>query len=105
MKSKYALAISAALIASASLVRALAAEGNPQRGAMVYGACAACHSLELNLNLTGPSLAGLWGKKAASVANFPRYSSALKEQGFIWDDVSLNAWLTEPRAFVPGTYM
>jgi len=81
------------------------ADGDPKRGAKVYGVCAACHSLEPVLNLTGPSLAGLWGKKAASVTDFVRYSSALKEQGFIWDETSLNAWLTEPNAFVPGTYM
>lgn len=81
------------------------ADGDPTRGAKVYGVCAACHSLEPALNLTGPSLAGLWGKKAASVTDFVRYSSSLKEQGFIWDETSLNAWLTEPRAFVPGTYM
>jgi cytochrome c len=81
------------------------ADGNPQRGAMVYGACAACHSLEPNLQLTGPSLAGLWGKKAASVSEFPRYSEALKKQDFVWDEVTLNAWLAKPTAFVPGTYM
>ena len=81
------------------------ADGDPKRGARVYGACAACHSLEPALNLTGPSLAGLWEKKAASVSDFVRYSGALKEQGIIWDEVSLNAWLTDPKAFVPGTYM
>ncbi len=81
------------------------ADGDPKRGAKIYGVCAACHSLEPALNLTGPSLAGLWGKKAASVTDFVRYSSALKEQGFIWDETSLNAWLTDPNAFVPGTYM
>ncbi len=81
------------------------ADGDPKRGAKVYGVCAACHSLEPVLNLTGPSLAGLWGKKAASVTDFVRYSSALKEQVFVWDETSLNAWLTEPNAFVPGTYM
>lgn len=81
------------------------ADGNPQRGARVYGACAACHSLEPNLHLTGPSLAGLWGKKAGSLADFPRYSRALKERDFVWDEVSLYAWLAEPEAFVPGTNM
>ena len=81
------------------------ADGNPQRGAMIYGACAACHSLEPNLHLTGPSLAGLWGKKAASVADFPRYSRALKQKDFVWDETSLYAWLADPNGFVSGTYM
>lgn len=81
------------------------AEGNPQRGGMVFGACAVCHSLEPNLNLTGPSLAGRWDKKVASVADFPRYSSALKAKDFVWDEVTLNAWIADPNTFVPGTYM
>jgi cytochrome c len=105
MKGHYSLAVIAAILISAAFGRAHA-DGNPQRGAMIYGACASCHSLEPNLHLTGPSLAGLWGKKPASVADFPRYSSALKmKQDFVWDEVSLYAWLAEPSAFVPGTYM
>jgi cytochrome c len=104
MKAKYALVASAALIALIPLSHA-SADGNPQRGAMIYGACAACHSLEPNLNLNGPSLAGLWGKKAGSVADFPRYSNALKQKDFVWDEVTLYAWLADPQAFVPGTYM
>lgn len=104
MKSQYVLVFGAAILASAAPNHAQA-DGNPQRGAMVYGACAACHSLEPNLHLTGPSLAGLWGKKATSVADFPRYSSALKQKDFVWDEVTLYAWLADPNAFVPGTYM
>ncbi len=96
------ITISAAVLVSAVPAHA---DGNPQRGARVYGACAACHSLEPNLHLTGPSLAGLWGKKAASLADFPRYSSALKERDFVWDEVSLYAWLADPSVFAPGNYM
>jgi cytochrome c len=98
------------LVATATFVISAAvspahADGNPQRGARSYGVCAACHSLEPNLHLTGPSLAGIWGKKAASVADFPRYSAALKERDFVWDEVTLYAWLANPNAFVPGTSM
>ncbi|MFH1343410.1 MAG: hypothetical protein ABIL01_19705 [Pseudomonadota bacterium] len=104
MNARVYVFFSAMLFASIAS-HAAHADGDPKRGARVYGACVACHSLEPALNLTGPSLAGLWDKKAASVTDFVRYSSALKEQGFIWDETSLNAWLTEPNAFVPGTYM
>jgi cytochrome c len=104
MKLKHYLFVGIAiLISSASgLVRA---DGNPQRGAKIYEACAACHSLEPNLHLTGPSLAGIWGQKAASVADYPRYSDALKARDFVWNDVTLNAWVANPQSFVPGTYM
>src|SRR6266852_476421 len=104
MNAKHYLVVSAALVISVAFTAARA-DGDPKHGAKIYGSCAACHSLEPNLHLTGPSLDGLWGKKAASAENFVRYSSAISEQGFIWDEVSLNAWLTDPKAFVPGTYM
>jgi cytochrome c len=81
------------------------AQGSPQRGAMVYRACVGCHSLEPGMHLTGPSLADLWGKKAASVADFPRYSRALKAQEFLWDETALNAWLANPAEFVAGSQM
>ena len=100
------------LVAAAVLILAIfatfdqaQADGNPQNGAKIYGACAACHSLEPDLQLTGPSLAGIWGRKAASVAGFARYSRALKERDVVWDGVSLNAWIADPQALVPGTYM
>ena len=96
----------AGAVALASAVAGPAyAQGSPQRGAMVYRACAACHSLEPSIHLTGPSLADLWGKKAASVADFPRYSKALKAQEFLWDETTLNAWLANPAGFVAGNQM
>ena len=81
------------------------AEGDAKRGAAAYRACAACHSLEPGLQLTGPSLADLWGKKAASVTEYPRYSKALRAQDFFWDETTLDAWLADPHSFVPDNYM
>src|SRR5712691_1477925 len=104
MTTRQCLATIAAVLVSA-VSNPAHADSNPQRGAKIYGACAACHSLEPNLHLTGPSLAGLWGKKAASVADFPRYSGALNARDIVWDEVTLYAWLANPEAFVPGTYM
>ena len=40
-----------------------------------------------------------------SVANFTRYSDALKSSGIIWDDRSLDEWLTDPEAMVPDNDM
>lgn len=99
------LGLAAAVIFVSAALNAAHADDNPRRGAKIYGACAACHSLEPHLNLTGPSLSGLWGKKPASISDFPRYSSALKAKDFIWDENTLYAWLANPSAFVPGTYM
>src|SRR5262245_49034876 len=67
--------------------------------------CAPCHSLEPDHNMTGPSLAGLWGRKAGSLPSFDRYSDALKASGIIWEDRSLDAWLTDPDRMVPDNAM
>lgn len=81
------------------------ADGDARRGASVYRACVACHSLEPGVHLTGPSLAGVWGKKTASAADYPRYSKALKAQDFQWDETTLNAWVAGPDDFVKGSSM
>jgi len=52
--------------------------GDPKRGSEVHRACVACHSLEPNTHLTGPSLAGLLGRGAGEAAGFDRYSRGLK---------------------------
>jgi cytochrome c len=55
--------------------------------------------------MTGPSLSNLWGRKAGSLPSFDRYSDALKASGIIWDDRSLDAWLTDPEHMVPDNVM
>ena len=80
-------------------------DGNPERGQRVFGVCAACHSLEPNKNMTGPSLADLWNRQAGGLKSFSRYSDALKSSGIIWDNNSLDPWLADPRAFIPGNDM
>lgn len=80
-------------------------DGDAERGARVFRACAACHSLEPDRNLSGPSLAGLWNRKAGSLSSFLRYSDALKRSGQIWNEKTLDAWLRDPQAMVPGNFM
>lgn len=74
-------------------------------GATAYRLCAACHSLQPGVHLSGPSLSGLWGKPAASNESYGRYTQALKKEKMIWDENTLNAWLADPQALVPGTTM
>jgi cytochrome c len=97
-----------ALAALASLVitsQSMAAEGNPSRGQRVFGACAACHSLQPDQNMTGPSLADLWNRKAGSLPSFARYSEALKSANIVWDDKTLDQWISDPQHFMPGNQM
>ena len=95
----------AALVTFVSLPSALAEQGNASRGQQDFRACAPCHSLEADRNMTGPSLANLWGRKAGSLPSFERYSDALKSSGIIWDDRALDGWLTDPKAMVPDNDM
>ena len=99
-----ALAVCVGLAAMASAALSEAA-GDAQRGAKVFGNCAACHALAPELNLTGPSLSGLWGRKAAGLESFVRYSDALRKSGLVWNEQSLDEWLRDPQAVVPGNFM
>jgi len=81
------------------------AAGNPAQGQRIFGACAACHSLQPDQNMTGPSLADLWGRKAGGLPSFNRYSFALKSANVTWDDKTLNEWMKDPQHLVPGNEM
>jgi cytochrome c len=83
-----------------------ATAADPNRGQQIFGqACVACHSLEPGKNMTGPSLSGLWGRKAGSLQSFMRYSPALKAADVEWSEETLNPWLADPQAFIPGNHM
>jgi cytochrome c len=82
------------------------ADPDPARGQRFFGrTCVACHSLEAGKNMTGPSLSGVWGRKAGSLPSFPRYSPALKSADLVWSDQTLDSWLMDPKAFIPGNRM
>jgi cytochrome c len=95
----------ATLVLTALPYRAVAEPGDAGRGERMYRACAACHSLEPNRNMTGPSLAEVWNRKAGSLPSFPRYSPALKSSGIVWTDDTLDEWIKDPQHFIPGNTM
>ena len=84
---------------------AASAAGDAERGARVFSACAACHTLEPDRHLTGPSLHGVWGRKAAGLETYRRYSDALKRSDLVWTERTLDAWLRDPQKVVPGNAM
>src|SRR5260370_28013746 len=105
MMHRHFLTILAALGLSAALSPVLAAEGNATRGQRAFNACAQCHSLEPDRNITGPSLAELWNRKAGSLASFPRYSPALQSSNVVWNDKTLDEWIKNPQHIVPRHQM
>lgn len=104
MKSVHIFAATAVLLL-AQPAKSSAAEGDPAKGQRVFGACAACHSLRPGQNLTGPSLANVWNRKAGTVASFSRYSSALKAADIVWTDRTLDEWVKDPQHVIPSNGM
>ena len=102
MKGTFVIAFATLLALQA---QTLAADGNSARGQRVFGACAACHSLQPDKSMTGPSLSEVWDRKAGSVASFSRYSSALKSANIEWNDKTLDEWIKDPQHVVPGNEM
>lgn len=77
--------------------------GDPDRGKAVFEKrCTGCHALEANHE--GPRLLGVYGRNTGSVPGFP-YSDALKNANIVWNEQSLEKWLTDPDAFLPGNNM
>jgi glucose/arabinose dehydrogenase len=71
--------------------------------------CAVCHSDILgpgnaSIAKQGPSLVGVFGRRAGTGPNF-NYTKSLKGSGLTWDSSSLDRFLTDPNAMVPGTTM
>lgn len=78
--------------------------GDATRGQRIFAQCATCHSPEQGVNRVGPSLHGIVGRAAGTVAGF-RYSDANRNSGITWTEQELFTYLENPRARVPGTNM
>jgi cytochrome c len=78
--------------------------GDP--GAQVFRACVACHTLSSDEgNKAGPSLAGLFGRKIASLPGY-RYSDALKHMDIVWTPETVAKMLeVGPMTYTSGTKM
>lgn len=74
-------------------------------GEDVFKKCAACHTVTPDgRNGIGPGLHGVSGRAVASAPGFT-YSNGLKAKGGVWDEASLDAFLTAPAKWAPGTKM
>lgn len=78
--------------------------GDPAKGKTVFAKCMACHSLDAGVNKVGPSLHGIIGRHSASIEGFS-YSDAMKNANLTWDDATLDKYLTNPKAMIPGIKM
>jgi cytochrome c len=91
--------------AAAQPIEVFLAKADPAKGADVFKKCAACHNAEKGgANQLGPNLWGVLGEEIGKGRGFA-FSPALSGKGGNWDWHSLDAWLTSPKAFAPGTKM
>ena len=84
-------------------VQAAVADSMLQRGEQVYARCAGCHAIEGNR--TGPQHCGLFGRRAGAAPGYEAYSEAMRRSGIVWNAATLDAFLRDPQARVPGTTM
>ena len=91
-------------ILTVMLIFSIANAADPVNGKKVFKKCAACHSLQEGKNKIGPSLHNLLGRKAGSVEGY-KYSKAMKNSDVVWDEKSLDKFLTKPRKFIKRTKM
>lgn len=76
-----------------------------QEGKAAFVACGGCHSVDGSAKPTGPTLKGVVGRKAASVAAYKNYSAALRGSKITWTAQELDAYLKAPATRVKGTTM
>ena len=106
-----ALALSAAAHAQDDAASILSELGEPyvsanvDNGARIFRRCQACHTVEDGgRNMVGPNLHGVFGRESGHKDDF-RYSPAMSEAGITWSAETLDAYLTNPREYVPGNRM
>lgn len=67
--------------------------------------CRTCHSMQEGDNRLGPSLHGIFGRKAGGSPDYRNYSQAMVTSGIVWDEATLDRFLANPDAVVPGNNM
>lgn len=97
-----------ALAAALVMVSAAHAGAEAARGERVFQRCYACHSVVAGEDkLPGPNLRGVLGRRAGTLRGF-EFSPAMVEagaRGVVWGRRTLDAFLANPEAVVPGTTM
>jgi len=92
---------------SLALAGPAAADDAADGAALVKKACTTCHALVTpSAPRQGPNLVGVFGRKACSAAEFkysPGFLAGCKD--VVWDEASLDRWLTNPQGMFPGAVM
>ncbi len=78
-------------------------EGDALRGKDIFERrCTGCHAMEQNRE--GPRLRDVFGRTSGTVTGFD-YSAGLAKAHIVWNETTLEQWLADPDAMVPGNNM
>ena len=80
------------------------ADGDVKKGKQIFNKCKTCHVIDKEKNRIGPHLVGIFGRKAGAVTGF-KYSRAMLNSGIVWDEKNIDAYISEPKKFIPGNKM
>jgi len=102
---KYQISFAVGLASLIAVSQAWAA-GDAKKGADVFAEeCGDCHSTVAGKNKKAPTLNGVFGRKAGSVADFSGYSDSMKQSGITWNPEKVDAYITAPKKVVPAGKM
>lgn len=93
-----------AALAAAGLTGPAHAAGDAAAGKTQFVKCSACHSIKPGENKVGPTMHGIVGRQSSVVEGY-NYTEAMKNYKVTWDVETLDKYLVDPRATVPGTRM
>ena len=82
------------------------ASANEEGAKLFKKQCKVCHVAEKDGGKRqGPNLWGVMGRKAGTLEGFAKYTDAMKSADIVWTPETLDTWLTDPKAMIPGTIM
>ena len=99
------LAVLAACSVAADEFEQRLAAASPKRGQLLYMQCKACHDVEPGLpHKAGPNLNGVFGRTAGTAPGF-KYTDAMAKSGVVWSPQTLDTFMKQPGALIPGNGM
>ena len=104
LAGRVAARVVALVVALAGVAPALAQSVDIRRGEALFAECSACHSMKAGEHGVGPSLAGIAGRRAATIEGF-RYSPAMRRATLDWTAQNLDAFIADPQKLMPGNRM
>lgn len=96
--------LAAALAGLALFHAAPAMADDIKEGAKVFNKCKTCHLADKPDHRVGPSLKGVFGRKAGTAPGF-KYSKQMQESGVVWTEETIAKYAADPKGFIPGNKM